>query len=79
MHKKKKTVMVAKALRTIGHRNPNVIYKCGAGHRSSKPGEHTGPKTHKWDIDLFKGREEEEEEKKKLYLTMMYLLTLSSG
>lgn len=29
----------------------NVIYWCSVGPRSPKPGEHTGPKTHKWDID----------------------------
>lgn len=35
----------------------NVIYWCSVGPRSPKPGEHTGPKTHKWDIDRFERRE----------------------
>lgn len=35
----------------------NVIYWCSVGPRSPKPGEHTGPKTHKWDIDRFEGGE----------------------
>lgn len=46
----------------------NVIYWCSVGPRSPKPGEHTGPKTHKWDIDRFEGGEG-----KKLYLTMKCL------
>lgn len=48
----------------------NVIYWCSVGQRSPKPGEHTGPKNHKWDIDRFEGGEE----KKKLYLTMKCLI-----